>query len=183
MSDVFETRTVTGPNGVEYKVEFSYDYDYGPPQKNSDGHGVILCTSWTKTEALNGDVNLSDDLLMRVPGFRLLTATRSSYMYYDTVASAAKAIEEWGCKPEEVERAVEWDFRYIDGWYSGQWNWIVITVTRVNDEDATHSCGGFESTMLDNEDELAHVVADLICIVEWEHKRNTHPGQLELQLA
>ena len=30
MSDVFETRTVTGPNGVEYEVKFMYDRDYGP---------------------------------------------------------------------------------------------------------------------------------------------------------
>lgn len=183
MSGVFETRIVTGPNGVEYRVEFSYDYDYGPPQDNADGHGVILVTSWTKTDALNGDVDLSEDLLMRVPGFRLLTATSSSYMYYDTIASAAKAIDEWGCKPEDVERVVEQDFKYLDGWYSNQWHWMVITITRVDDEDATHSRGGFESTLLDNEDALTHVLTDLICTVEWEYKRNNHPGQMELQLA
>ena len=41
-ADCIHRQDITKPNGITYRVEVFHDYDYGPPDKESDCHGVIV---------------------------------------------------------------------------------------------------------------------------------------------
>jgi hypothetical protein len=84
---------------------------------------------------------------------------------------------------------VEKDFAYLKGWYDDDWFWLTVGVAPLDDdgdpvEDDREFCGGYESTILNSDEDncryKAEVINDQISQVEWTIKKRLHKGQLEL---
>jgi hypothetical protein len=87
---------------------------------------------------------------------------------------------------------VEKDFKYLKGWYDDDWHWLTVGVAPLDEdgepmEDHREYCGGYESTILnddeDNNSYRTEAIEDKIGEIEWALKKALHPGQLELAFA
>lgn len=189
MSDEIHSMDYTEPkSGLKYRAKFYADYDMQSPHEEHDGHGVVEHLNRSVEDILGDeDINLSDDLRMRLPLFRELYYERGSYTYYDVIGSINRAVSEWGCKPEDAQAAVDQDFEYLRGWYQNEWHWMYITLTKLDEdgkatEDCT-SCGGYESMLLDGEQELSSVLCGMAWEIESNIRAELHKNQLELPLT
>lgn len=188
MSDTFHTDTYTDPNtGVKYLITYWYDHNHDAPDHEFDSHGHILMLDFDPTNPdeleLNSD---SEEFAMRAPLMRKITKRWNNNLWYDFVTSLNVAVNEWGCKPEDAERAVEQDYKYVYGWYNDEWYWMGITVQRADEDDpwhdTTHSVGGFESLLFDDAKAHNEVLADLVHSLESEIRHEFHKDQLCLPL-
>lgn len=191
--DSFHDEIYTDPHtGMQYRVDYYADHDSGPPQRVSDGHGVVTEQGYDLSDPEVRELiaeSATEDMAMRMPLFKLLHANRGHFLYYDTVASISKAIHEWGCKPEEAPAAVEQDYEYLRGWYDNDWHYMTIQVTKLDENgeetDDYQIVGGYESLMLEPENraDLSTILADMAHEVEYAASRRLHENQLELSFA
>ena len=190
--NVFHETTYTEPkSGLAYHVEYWQDLDLPPPQEWGDCHGVVHRSICRVDDDYIADMqesgDLPEDLLMRLPAFRLLYAERGDYLYYDVIASATRAATDWGCKPEDVADVVDNDFEYLRGWYENDWSWMGITLTKLDDDgnptDDYVTVGGYESFLTHDTAELSSILNDLAHELEYNIRAELHKNQLELPLA
>jgi hypothetical protein len=128
-----------------------------------------------------------------------------SGLYYDVLSSLHKAREEgWGMgakwkaanpdatREQELMAAVDADFKHLKGWYDDDWHWLTVGVAPLDEddepmEDDREYCGGYESTILDDdEDNRAYkreAIENKIHDIEWALKKELHKNQLELDLC
>ena len=158
---IYQTDTREAPCGTRYRVDWAYDDDYGAPEKEADGHGMVVELRYDP-EFFGDDRTTSDGddmeeairhkMMRRLSGYD--RTHRYGVKYYDVWATRAKAKEEgWGVanptglSPDEIiDAAIEADFKYLHGWYNDHWHWCSITVTLLaEDED-----GNDEDTELDS---------------------------------
>jgi hypothetical protein len=194
MSDDFNTQIYTDPRtNIEYEVKYWYDLDQREPDAEFDGHGHILVLDFDPTDerAVEDRVSeglLSDEFTMRAPLMRLVNDHRHSHTakWYDFVASLNVAVEQWGVAPDKAYDVVEKDYEYLRGWYNNEWYWIGATVRRAYESDPWHeevfSVGGFESLILNNDEDRIEVIEDLVCSLESQIRHEKHKGQLSLPL-
>ena len=195
--DIHHEETYEHKNGLKYNVRWFYDHDMGSPLDNSDMHGVTERMDWNPTNAEQLEQHIVDyecevEEIARLTLMRQLTRPSNRYdsgLYYDVLTSLNNAKTEWGCKThEECVAAVERDFAYLKGWYDDDWHWLTIGVAPLDDdgqaiEDERCYCGGYESTILDEDEKyVVEIIEDRIHEVEWARRRAAHPNQLELAL-
>lgn len=200
-NDIYHQETYTHKNGKSYHVCWYYDHDYGSPLENGDCYGVTERMDWNPTNEeqleqhlLDYEPELEEETRLRL--MRQLCRPSNRYdsgLYYDVLSSLHKAKTEWGIEdPAKAMDAVEKDFAYLKGWYDDDWFWLTVGVAPLDAdgepiEDHREYCGGFESTILNSdEDNVSYkreVIDDQICQVEWQLKKELHKGQLELAFA
>lgn len=202
-NDIHHEETYTHKSGKKYNVRWYYDHDMHSPLEETDCCGVTERLDWNPTDEeqleqhlLDNEPELEEETRLRM--MRQLCRPSNRYdsgLYYDVLASLHKARTEWGVETERCMEVVEKDFAYIQGWYNDDWFWLTIGVApiivdedgdEVIDEDHREFCGGYESTILDNDEENTtwrdEVINDQIVQVEWDVRKAAHPNQLELQL-
>ena len=195
MSD-FNTQIYTDPRtNIEYEVKYWYDQYHGAPEIEFDAHGHILLLDFDPTDPEEVEERVSqghplfgEEFAMRAPLMRLLSEYRfgKNAKWYDFVTSMNVATEEWGVSPDKAYDAVEKDYEYLRGWYNNDWYWIGITIRRADEDDPwheiEHTVGGFESLILDNDEDKIEVLEDMVLCLETEIKAKKHNDQLCLPL-
>lgn len=199
-NDIYHQETYTHKSGKKYHVCWYYDHDYGSPLENGDGYGVTERMDWNPTDEEQLEQHIADyepelEEETRLRLMRVLCRPSNRYdsgLYYDVLSSLEKARVEWGVAPERCMEVVEKDFAYLKGWYDDDWFWLTIGVAPLGEdgepmEDHREFCGGYESTILNSDEEnrryKAEVINDQISQVEWMLKKELHKGQLELDLT
>ena len=206
-NDIYHQEIYTHKSGKKYHVCWYYDHNYGSPLENGDGYGVTERMDWNPTDEEQLEQHIIDNEDEEGAGIELEEHTRLTMMrrlcrpsnqydsglYYDVLSSLHKAKTEWGFDDQaKAVEVVDKDFEFIKGWYDDNWFWLTIGVAPLDDdgepvEDDRQFCGGYESTILDSdEDNVAYrteIIEDQIATVEWEIKKQLHKGQLELCLA
>jgi hypothetical protein len=199
-NDIYHQETYAHKNGKSYHVCWYYDHDYGSPLENGDGYGETVRMDWNPTNEeqleqhlLDNEPELEEETRLRL--MRVLTRASNRYdagLYYDVLSSLHKAKTEWGVAPERCMEVVEKDFKYLKGWYDDDWHWLTVGVAPLDEdgepmEDHREYCGGYESTILNDDEEnrkyKAEVINDQISQVEWALKKALHKGQMELAFA
>jgi hypothetical protein len=199
-NDIYHEETYEHKNGKSYHVCWYYDYDMGPPQKEGDCYGVTERMDWNPTNEeqleqhlLDNEPELEEETRLRL--MRQLSRPSNRYdsgLYYDVLSSLHKAKTEWGVAPERCMEVVEKDFKYLKGWYDDDWFWLTVGVAPLDEdgevlEHDREYCGGYESTILDDdEDNRAYrteAIEDKIGEIEWALKKALHKGQMELAFA
>ena len=197
---IYHEETYTHKCGKTYNVRWYHDYDMGPPQQEGDGYGVTEHMNWNPTDEEQLEQHLCDyepelEEETRLRLMRVLSRAsswRESGLYYDVLSSLHKAKTEWGVAPERCMEVVEKDFKYLKGWYDDDWFWLTVGVAPLDEdgkpmEDHREYCGGYESTILNSDEEnrkyKAEVINDQISQVEWALKKELHKGQMELAFA
>lgn len=200
-NDIHHQETYTHKNGKSYHVCWYYDRDYGSPLDNGDCYGVTERMEWNPTDEEQLEQHLWDyepelEEETRLRMMRQLCRPSNRWdkgLYYNVLSSLHKARIEWGITdPVKAMEVVEKDYAYLKGWYDDNWFWLTIGVAPLDEdgkpmEDHREFCGGFESTILDsNEDNRrykAEVIDDKISQIEWVLKKELHKDQLELELV
>lgn len=202
--DVHHESTYVHVSGKKYNVRWFYDYDTGSPLDYSDCHGETERLDWNPTDAEQLEQHILDyepevEEVARLTLMRLLAYPTNRYdsgLYYDVMRSMHKAKTEWGCKThDECVAAVEQDYKYLRGYYNEDWFYLTLSVAPIVidedgyetiDDDAREYCGGFESTILDDDEDNVkwrnEAINDQIHEVEWALRRLNHPNQMELKL-
>ena len=198
-NDIYHQETYEHKNGKKYHVCWYYDHNSGSPLENGDGYGVTERLDWNPTDEeqleqhiIDNEPELEEETRLRL--MRQLCRPSNRYdsgLYYDILSSMHKAKTEWGVAPERVQEVVEEDFAYLKGWYDDDWHWLTVGVAPLDEdgkpmEDYREYCGGYESTILDDdEDNRAYkkeAIENKICDIEWMLKKELHKNQLELDL-
>jgi hypothetical protein len=196
MSDEFNTQIYTDPRtNIEYEVKYFYDLNQAQPDSEFDGHGHLLVLDFDPTDPEEVEERVSqghplygEEFAMRAPLMRLVSEHRYSptAKWYDFVTSLNIATTEWGVSPEKAYDAVEYDYNYLRGWYNNEWYWIGITIRRADENDPwheeVHSVGGFESLILDNDEDKIEVIEEMILSLESHIRYEKHKEQLTLPL-
>lgn len=202
-NDIAHESTYIHKCGKKYNVRWYYDHDMGSPLEWQDCNGVTERMDWNPTNEeqleqhlLDNECELEEETRLRM--MRQIQRPSNRYdsgLYYDVLATLHKARTEWGVEPERCMEVVEKDFAYIKGWYNDDWCWLTIGVAPIIDEDGDEIidednrayCGGYESTILDNdEDNVKYridVINDQIHQVEYDIRKALHKGQLELSFT
>jgi hypothetical protein len=155
--DTFELGAYT------FRVEFRDDDNYRPePWTDGDGYGII--SDWRKRDDWRGNVS-------KAPGERVLCEDGRQARFYDVAATMKKArAEGWGCGEhkhatdrEACACAVERDYEHWRRYCEGQWNYVGVVVTLLDDDDEptdeTESLWGIESDCTDYLTDMAHELA------------------------
>ena len=201
-NDIHHKETYTHKSGKKYNVRWYYDHDCRSPLEETDCCGVTERLDWNPTDEeqleqhlLDNECELEEETRLRM--MRQIQPPSNRYdsgLYYDVLASLHKARTEWGVEPERCMEVVEKDFAYIQGWYNDDWHWLTIGVAPLRedddgeepDEDFRSYCGGYESTILDSDEDNVkwrdEVINDQIVQVEWDIRKVLHKNQLELEL-
>ena len=173
MSDLLDQRIYTHPvTGRVYKVEVFADDYLGPPDQIHDGHGVVV----RPQEYPSTLSQCSEEDEMREALYRPLY----NGVRYDFIGSVQKAIDEWGVAPEKAEEVIEQDYKYLRGYYRDEWRWCYIVATLVEDESFSNSVGGFETLILDNQEQYDEFVSDIVHDIEYQIHKTVHEHQLPL---
>lgn len=198
--DIYHQETYEHKNGLKYHVCWYYDQNMGSPCDEFDAHGVTERLDWNPTNKEQLEQHIADndcevEEVARLTLMRQLCRPSNYYdsgLYYDVMTSLHNAKTEWGCKThEDCVAAVERDFAYLKGYYDNDWFWLTIGVAPIDEdgeimEDDREYCGGYESTILDNDDDNKtwrdEVINDQIAAVEWTRRKDIHKNQLELAL-
>lgn len=198
--DIYHQETYEHKNGLKYHVCWYYDQDMGSPCDEFDAHGVTERMDWNPTNEEQLEQHIVDndcevEEVARLSMMRQLARPSRAWdsgLYYDVLTSLHNAKTEWGCKThEECVAAVERDFAYLKGYYDEDWFWLTIGVAPMDEdgepiEDEREYCGGYESTILDNDpDNTAfriETIEQQISEVEWTKRKRIHKDQLELAL-
>lgn len=200
-NDIYHQEKFTHKNGKSYHVAWYYDHDFGSPLENGDGYGVTERMDWNPTNEEQLEQHLQDyepelEEETRLRLMRQLCRPSNRYdsgLYYDVLSSLHKAKTEWGIDdPVKAMEVVEKDYAYLKGWYNDDWFWLTVGVAPLDDdgdpvEDDREYCGGYESTILDSDEDNAaykrEAIDNQIGQIEWEIKKRLHKGQMELELA
>jgi hypothetical protein len=199
-NDIHHQETYTHKNGKSYHVCWYYDHDFGSPLENGDGYGETVRMDWNPTNEEQLEQHIADyepelEEETRLRLMRRLCRPSNQYdsgLYYDVLSSLHKAKTEWGVAPERCMEVVEKDYAYLKGWYDDDWHWLTVGVAPLDEdgepmEDHREYCGGYESTILnddeDNNSYRTEVIEDKIGEIEWALKKALHPGQMELAFA
>jgi hypothetical protein len=201
--DYHHEETYTHKSGKKYNVRWYYDHDMGSPiSEYGDCHGITERLDWNPTDEeqleqhlLDTEPELEEETRLRMMRQIQPASNRwDSGLYYDVLGSLHKARTEWGVEPDRCMEVVEKDFTYIQGWYHDEWCWLTVGVAPLRedddgeepDEDFRSYCGGYESTILDSDEDNAkwrdEVINDQIVQVEHDIRRELHKNQLELEL-
>ena len=203
-NDIHHEETYTHKCGKKYNVRWYYDYDMQSPLEWSDCHGVTERLDWNPTSEeqleqhiIDNEPELEEETSLRM--MRVLARPSNRYdsgLYYDFMATLHKAKDEWGIADHDAAiAAVEKDYAYLKGWYDNDWHWLTVGVAPITidddgvetiEEDDREFCGGYESTILDSDDDnrayRTEVIEDKILEVEWTKRKRIHKDQLELAL-
>ncbi len=200
-NDIYHHETYTHKSGKKYHVCWYYDRDYGSPLENGDCYGVTERMDWNPTNEEQLEQHLQDyePELEEETRLRLMRQLqrpahyRDSGLYYDVLSSLHKAKTEWGIDdPVKAMEVVEKDYAYLKGWYDDDWFWLTIGVAPLDEdgepiEDDREYCGGYESTILDSDEDNCRykeeVIYDQIGQIEWAIKKRLHKDQMELELV
>jgi hypothetical protein len=199
-NDLYHQETYEHKNGKKYHVCWYYDYDYGSPLENGDCYGVTERMDWNPTNEEQLEQHIADyepelEEETRLRLMRVLSresSWRENGLYYDVLSSLHVAKTEWGVAPERCMEVVEKDYAYLKGWYDDDWFWLTIGVAPLDEdgdpmEDHREFCGGYESTILnddeDNNSYRTEAINDKISEIEWQLKKELHKGQMELCFA
>jgi hypothetical protein len=202
--DYHHEETYTHKSGKKYNVRWYYDHDMGSPiSEYGDCHGITERLDWNPTDEeqleqhlLDNECELEEETRLRMMRQIQPASNRwDSGLYYDVLGSLHKARTAWGVEPDRCMEIVEKDFTYITGWYRDDWCWLTVGVAPLIihddgeeeiDEDHREFCGGYESTILDSDEDNTkwrdEVINDKILEVEWDIRRELHKDQLELEL-
>lgn len=194
---IYHEETYTHKCGKKYNVRWFFDHDYGSPLENGDGYGVTERMDWNPTNEeqleqhlLDYEPELEEETRLRL--MRVLQRGHHRYdkgLFYDVLSSLHMARTEWGITdPVKAMEAVERDYAYLKGWYDDDWQYLTISVAPLDEygepiEADREYCGGYESTLVHNQDERAYVVSaieDLIWQIDRAQKSRLHKNQLEL---
>jgi hypothetical protein len=135
--------------GITVRIRYEPDYDSNP--FGDDGHGDIrqVDCHWGRPDKRPGEVILHSD--------------RGTHWLYDYQGAIQKAkADGWGCrqvdkfgeprppmtKNQVAAQAVEEDMDFLRGYLQGDWGYVGIIVTALNedgDEVGQDSCWGFET--------------------------------------
>lgn len=178
---IYETDTREAPCGTRYRVEWERDYGYGAPEKESDGHGVVVELADDPADYPDYLYDDEPDMeeVIRHKMMRRLSQYahyRKGYVkYYDVWETRKKAkAEGWGVanptglSPDEIiDAAIEADFTYLHGWYNDHWHWCVITVTLLaEDEDGDDEDTEWDSSLCgvcsDDDEHHQEVITELL---------------------
>ena len=126
-----------GDRTLTFRVTTEDDTDSGRPWENSEGHGVV--SEWVSRD--------------KRPGEWILNQDRGSHRFFDFAETMKIAkrdgwglpkeeMEAWiaerhGCLPSKAmiaERAVKKNFDYLKGWCEGEWRYIGVIVTLLDDD-------------------------------------------------
>ena len=199
-NDIHHQETYTHKNGKSYHVCWYYDHDYGSPLENDDGYGETVRMNWNPTNEEQLEQHIADNepeleeetRLRLMRQLQIPSSWRDEGLYYDVLSSLHKAKTEWGVAPERCMEVVEKDFKYLKGWYDDDWHWLTVGVAPLDEdgkpmEDHREYCGGYESTILnddeDNNSYRTEAIEDKIGEIEWALKKELHKGQMELAFA
>jgi hypothetical protein len=200
-NDIYHEETYEHKNGKSYHVCWYYDYDMGSPLENGDGYGVTERMNWNPTDEEQLEQHIADEEPeleeeTRLRLMRQLSRPSNRYdsgLYYDVLSSLHMAKTEWGITdPVKAMETVEKDYAYLKGWYDDDWHWLTVGVAPLDEdgepmEDDREYCGGYESTILNSdEDNRAYkeeAINDKIGEIEWAIKKALHKGQMELAFA
>lgn len=178
---IYETDTREAPCGTRYRVDWEYDEDCGAPEKESDGHGVIVELADDPADYTDYFYGSEPDMeeVIRHKMMRRLSQDshyrRGNVTYYDVWETRKKAkTEGWGVanpmglSPDEIiDAAIEADFTYLHGWYNDHWHWCGITVTLLaEDEDGDDEDTEWDSSLWgvcsDDDKHHAEVITELL---------------------
>lgn len=147
--------------GYSFDVETQPDPDNEAPWNGADGHGPV--SKWRPRDS-------------KRPGERILHSDRSSCLFYD-FAEAIKIAKRdgWGAKTPRRDgetkgayrvRAVEEDMAYLAAWCRGDWAYVGVVVTLLDEDgektDETESLWGVEDSDTKYVLEVAQELADTI---------------------
>ena len=139
MKDIIEV------SGLRFAVTFDFDYDTEPPWDRSDCHGPVRIGR-----------NHADGQSDKRPGERPLNRPtwREDQYFYDWAEACRMARKDgWNAEPYDapnrVQRAVRADFDYLSAWVNCGWQYVVVGICQVDDDDneigAWDYCGGVET--------------------------------------
>jgi len=148
-------------SGLTFRWDIEPDDISGAPWDNEDGHGIV--SEWTQRS--------------KRPGERVLCEDGRSKRFYDVAETMKIAKRDgWDAAPyggtpgERAARAVDRDFEYLRGWCNGDWEYVGVVVTLLDDEGEptgeTDSLWGIESSdaeyIQSTAQELAQGIADSV---------------------
>ena len=183
MSQPYNTTTVER-DGRAFRVDWRYDETRGPPEHESDGHGVIAdVASNPETYGEGHDPETDDELDMEeVVRHKMMRVLRrgstwrgEDWRVYDVWETMKQAkAEGWrslkweaehpnATEEEKLMAAVDADFEFLAGWYNDDWHWCGITV-RLLDEDGDPTTYDASLWGLSSDDDEYHdeVIAELV---------------------
>jgi hypothetical protein len=124
------------------RIKLVHDADHGAPWDEQDGHGPV--SDWRDKDSKRA-------------GERVLVVEdrRSKARFYDFAAAVKIAKRDgWGTAGDEglskgakAARAVEADFKYLQGWCNDQWHYVGVVVALLREDEVVQesSCWGVES--------------------------------------
>jgi hypothetical protein len=184
MNDTLHTTTFVHPiTQREYTVKITRDTHHGAPHDEHDGHGVVVRLPFDLEHYILADDERPDEEKMRMALYRKLGPALHTWdhVYYDYIGSIQTAVDEWGCTMADAPAAVEQDYRYLRGWYQGEWEWCTIEATTiVGGEKLTNAISGYESTIIHDPEQLHDVLRDITHDIEIQVRHKYYAGQLEL---
>jgi hypothetical protein len=211
-STTLKSFTYTHPSGKKYAVEFHEDIDYHSPLED-EGHGQVICMpiNFDPSDADNVQEYIDERFtehsqLEELARYSMLRELRpggrfDDALFYDVWETRKIALSEgWGPGPEwdkanpnatpheRAAAAVETDYKYLRGYFDSEWHYVVLYVYALDEdgekiETPHYACGGYESTIMDNETWLSEVVDDAILQIEYERKSIENPGQMSLRFT
>jgi hypothetical protein len=157
--------------GFTVRVEYESD-NYETPWEWCDGHGKVRKSAYRHGESTTD----------KKPGERPMNQPdRNEYQfYYDWQASMKEAKRDgWNAEPcdapNKAARAVLADFDYLCGWVNDEWQYVVVTVTLLDDEgdEITSDSLGMVETFKDyHETQALELATELV---------NSHIEDLEIE--
>ena len=195
MTDTIHTEMYTHKNGKRYSVVWYYDNDSGSPLED-DGYGVTERLDWNPTNDEQLEQHIADEepSLEEETRLRLMRKLEPSSrhygsgLYYDVLSSLHLARAEWGCTdPAKAMEVVEKDYAFLKGWYDESWHWLTLGVAPLDEDDEPiegnrEYCSRYESTLLDDDEDKADAINNLIAEVEHVLHHQLHKDQLQLDL-
>jgi hypothetical protein len=207
MMDILKEYTVLHhPTQRKCKVQIIADDDFGPPEQEHEGHGVVMGFDYDPTdvdalierEGWDDDEQCSAQAMEEVARAKmfLLVSTRDSRYgrynkWYDVWETLKIAAAQWGVPADDKDalmKAVISDYEYVSGWYNYDWGWAYLQVTLLDSDGEeftghTASVGGLEWGLDGSEEHIAQEVNGLVREVVHGYNSvltNTDPTQLEL---
>lgn len=209
-STAFKSFTYTHKSGKRFFVEVSYDeLAQSPLEDECHGPTLTIAVDPDDEDAVCEfvqDTYVEDDWLEQIARHRMMRVlrTRSRFhdaLVYDTWNALKQARDEgWGPRPEwirdnpdatqeqKIVAAVNADYEYLRGFFDGDWHYVVVSVYALDEdgekiETPHYACGGYESTIMDDETWFSEVVDDAILQIEYERKSIENPGQMSLRFT
>lgn len=139
-------------------ITFEYDEFSDAPWVDADGHGPVRKSN-------NAHNKWDSD---KRPGERPLNrADRSQYQfYYDWQKAMKMAVKDWGFKTKsEALKAVQSDFKYLQDWINGKWNYVFVIVEYEGEKESVGAVETYNDYHIECGNEI---LANLIARVEKE---------------